>query len=634
MAQLEPLMERNFLEYASYVVLDRAIPEIRDGLKPVQRRLLQTLFQMNDGRFHKVANVIGDTMKLHPHGEAAIADALVVLANKEYFIERQGNFGNPLTGHRAAAPRYIECRLTPLALETLFHKHTTEMVPSYDGRREEPVFLRAKLPVLLMLGPEGIAVGMATKILPHNLPELLKAQIALLEGKETRVYPDFASGGLMDVTEYDDGRGKVVLRAKIEKKDDKTIVIRELPYSVTTESLINSIDATAQKGQVKVASVSDFTTSKVEIEINLPRGTYAKDVIPQLYAYTDCEVSISSNVVAVHDGKPREMTITQVLAAQTDRLLENLRAEIQWDLDQWNDKLHWLTLEQIFVEHRVYQRIEKAKTDKAVRKNVWDGMHEHVKLFVRDMVEDDIDRLLRIPIRRISQYDIDKNRKDVKDAEAAIKTCKRKLRQMKKTAIEYLQDIIQRYGKVFPRRTKITTFQVVDKRKVARKDIRMSYDPKSGFFGTKVRGTRFEFTASEFDRILAISKDGSYRVMGAVDKILLPGRVLHCSKFDTEKGATFTIVYRDKKKLVWVKKFKILQFIKDKEYSLVPEGAKIEMLAEGDKPGSVHLEFVPAARQRVTELEVDLNEFAIKGTTARGNRLAPKPVAKVTRVKG
>jgi len=383
-------MQRNFLEYASYVVLDRAIPDVRDGLKPVQRRILHTLAEMNDGRFNKVANAIGETMKLHPHGDAAIRDALVVLANKQYFIERQGNFGNLLTGHPAAAARYIECRLTPLALETLFNKPLTEFVPSYDGRREEPVFLPAKLPVLLMLGPEGIAVGMATKILPHNMVELLEGQIKLLKGHECRLFPDFYQGGLMDVSEYDDGRGKVTLRARIEPRDDKKIVVTELPYSTTTESLINSIDAAAQKGQVKIASLNDYTTEKVEIEIGLPRGVHAAEVIPQLFAYTDCEISVSSNIVAVCEGRPQQMSVTEVLAFLTDQLLRQIKAELEYELGQQNDKLHWLTLEQIFIENRVYKRIEKAKTDKAVRSEVWDGMHEHAIFFVRKMVQDDI----------------------------------------------------------------------------------------------------------------------------------------------------------------------------------------------------------------------------------------------------
>ena len=322
MANLDPLMRRNFLEYASYAILDRAIPDLRDGCKPVQRRILHTLFEMHDGRFHKVANVIGETMKLHPHGDASIGDALVVLANKDYFIERQGNFGNLLTGHPAAAARYIECRLTPLALETLFNPNLTEFVPSYDGRSDEPVFLPAKLPVMLMLGVEGIAVGMATRILPHNFVELLRAQIAILSGKPFKLLPDFPQGGLMDVSEYDDGRGKVKVRALIDARGEKTVVIREIPFGTTTETLIASIEAASQQGRVKIAAIDDYTTDKVEIELELARGVYADEVIPQLYAYTECAVSVSSSVLAIRDRKPVEMTVTEVLDELTEQLRE------------------------------------------------------------------------------------------------------------------------------------------------------------------------------------------------------------------------------------------------------------------------------------------------------------------------
>ncbi|MBI4881063.1 MAG: DNA topoisomerase IV subunit A [Planctomycetes bacterium] len=633
MAQLEPLMQRNFLEYASYVVMDRAIPDIRDGLKPVQRRILHTLREMDDGRFHKVANVIGEAMKLHPHGDAPIRDALVVLANKGYFIERQGNFGNVLTGHPAAAARYIECRLTDLAREALFNKPLTRFTPSYDGRREEPVFLPAKLPVLLMLGPEGIAVGMATRILPHNLGELLAAQIGLLEGREGRVQPDFPQGGIMDVSEYDDGRGKVMLRARIARRGDKKVVISELPYSTTTESLIGSIEAAAQRGQVKIASLNDYTTDKVEIELALQRGVYADEVIPQLYAYTDCEVSISSNIVAICGGRPEEMTVTQVLAFLTDQLLQQVKAELEHDLARQQDKLHWLTLEQIFIENRVYKRIEKAKTDEEVRRQVWEGMQQHALFFVRPMVEEDVERLLQIRIRRISAYDIARNRADLKEARQAIKELERRLANLKQTTIDYLKGMHAKYAAAYPRRTEIKKFESVDRRDVARQDLRVSYDPESGFFGTKVRGAEHQVAMSEFDKVLVVTSDGTYRVMGPVDKVLLPGKVLHCGLFDPEQGERFTVVYRDRERIAWGKKVHIQSFIKDKVYDLVPvEGGRLDVLAPTLEPGPVHLAFVPAKRQRVAEATFDLDGLEVKGVAARGNRLAPKPVARVSLV--
>ena len=451
MANLEPLMQRNFLEYASYVIMDRAIPDVRDGCKPVQRRILHTLHEMDDGKFHKVANVIGETMKLHPHGDASIGDALVVLANKDYFIEKQGNFGNPLTGHRAAAARYIECRLTPLARETLFARHLTTFIPSYDGRKREPVFLPARLPVVLLLGTEGIAVGMSTRILPHNLPELWKAQIRILRGRRFQVHPDFPSGGLADVSDFDDGRGRVKIRARIERKNDRCVVIREVPHGTTTESLVASLEAAAQKGQVKIGAIHDYTTERVEIEVHLTRGVTAEEVIPQLYAYTDCEVSASSNMVVIRDNRPVEMTVSEVLEDATRRIQDVLRRDLEHELGQLQDRHHWLTLEQIFVENRVYKVIESARTDRQVRSEVVKGMEAFRLLFVRAMTDEDVDRLLAIKIRRISLYDIEKNRKETDGVVRAIGKVQTRLADIKATTIDYLKELIKKYGDRYPR---------------------------------------------------------------------------------------------------------------------------------------------------------------------------------------
>src|SRR5262245_5361253 len=439
-------MRRNFLEYASYSILDRAIPDVRDGCKPVQRRILQTLFEMHDGAFHKVANVIGETMKLHPHGDASIGDALVVLANKDYFIERQGNFGNPLTGHAAAAARYIECRLTPLALETLFNRNLTELQASYDGRKQEPVFLPAKLPVVLLLGVEGIAVGMATRILPHCFTEVLRAQIAILQDKRFRLLPDFAQGGVMDASEYDQGHGRVKVRARIEPRGDKQVVITELPFGVTTESLIASIEAAAQKGRVKISGIDDFTTDHVEIELSLSRGVYADEVIPQLYAYTECEVSIVSSPVVIVDDHPAELSVPEILKILTERLRAQLKAELEWDLERLQDRQHWLTLEQIFIEQKVYKKLETARTEEKVRQAIWDGMAPFRKQFVREMTEDDVKRLLDIRIRRISAFDVEKSREAIATIETDIRGVRGKLRDMKRTTIAYLEDLIARYS--------------------------------------------------------------------------------------------------------------------------------------------------------------------------------------------
>ena len=625
MTNIRPLMERNFLEYASYVIVDRAIPDLRDGLKPVQRRILTTMFEMNDGRYHKVANVIGETMKLHPHGDASIGDALVVLANKEYFIDKQGNYGSVVTGHRAAAPRYIECRLTPLALETMFNKHLTEKAPSYDGRKDEPVFLPVKLPVVLLLGTEGIAVGMSTRILPHNFEELLRAQIRILQKKSFTLHPDFPQGGQVDLTEYDEGRGKVRVRARIERRTPKLIAITQVPYGTTTESLITSIENAAQKGKVKIGGIQDFTTDTVEIQINLPRGVDAEETIPQLYAYTDCEIGISLHPTVIDNRHPADMTTGEVLVQLTKLLKNRLRDELQWELDQLEDKRHWLTLEQIFIEKRVYKAIEEARTEEAVRKAVKTGMAKYKKLFVRPMVDEDITRLLEIRIRRISLWDIEKNRRQIEEIEAEIGMLKRKLRNMSKTTIAFLEDLIDRYGERWPRRTEVTKFETVNLRKVARSNIRVAYDPETGFWGSAVKGKEHVDTLSEYDRVLLIASDGSYRIVGPEEKVLIPGKLLYCARFDEKKGVEFTVVYRDKDRMCYGKRIHILKFVRAREYFLIKDRAgKIDILTQDDEPGTVHLNYVPKKRQRVKETTYDLNQLTLTGAGRAGLSIGPQ----------
>lgn len=630
MTRLDAVMRRNFVDYASYAILDRAIPDLRDGLKPVQRRILHTLFEMHDGRYHKVANVIGESMKLHPHGDASIGEALVVLANKELFIDRQGNFGNLLTGHPAAAPRYIECRLTPLALEALFNEDLTEFVPSYDGRNREPVFLPAKLPMLLMLGADGIAVGMATRILPHNVVELWEAQIACLSGKPFKLYPDFAQGGRMDAAEYDDGRGKVAVRAVLDAPDPKRVVIREIPYGTTTESLVASIESAIQRGRVQISSINDYTTDKVEIELELSRGVRADEVIPQLYAYTDCAVAVNSNLTVVRDRKPVEMTVTEVLVELTEQLRERLRAELVWEQGQLTDRKHWITLERIFVEHKVYRGIETAETEEAVKQKVWSGMRKHERLFVRPMTDDDVARLLELRIRRISAWDLDKSRAEEAAIDAKLKEVAKKLRDMKGTSIAYLKDLIDRYGKQYKRRTKITSFTEIDKKAVARPTLKVAYDPASGFFGTTVKGDAFAQSVSEYDLLLAIADDGTYRILPPPEKLLFTGKLLHCQVFDPEKGAAFTVIYRDKQRFAFGKRVHVQSFIRAKEYQLIKDKAgKVELLLPADATGTLHLKFAAMKRQRVHEAVFDLEDLETTGIAARGTRLAPKPVATV-----
>ena len=634
MPRLDALMRRNFVDYASYAILDRAIPDLRDGLKPVQRRLLHTLFEMHDGRYHKVANVIGETMKLHPHGDASIAEALVVLANKGLFIDRQGNFGNLLTGHPAAAARYIECRLTPLALETLFNEALTEFVPSYDGRTREPVFLPARLPVLLMLGTEGIAVGMSTRILPHNPAELWQAQIDLLEGRAVELAPDFPQGGLADVSEYDDGRGRVQVRARVEAREKNRVVIREIAFGTTTESLIASIEAAIQRGRVQVASIHDFTTDRVEIELALARGARADEVIAQLYAYTECSASIASNLVAIRERRPAEMSVSEVLRELTEQLRERLRLELEWQQGQLVDRRHWLTLERIFVEKRVYRHLERAATEEAVREQVAAGMREHEALFVRPLDDDDVKRLLELRIRRISAYDLERSRAEEAELAERLEVVRGRLADLTRTATAYLRDLIERYGDEYPRRTRITSFQVVDRKAVARATLKLAYDPESGFFGSAVKGDRFPLQVSEYDLILGISDDGSFRVMTPPEKQLISGTLLHCQVFDPERGAEFTVVYRDRKRIAWGKRVSIERFIRNKEYQLIKDKAgRIDLLLPGAASGQVWLKFAPAPRQRVREDTFDLALLEPTGVGARGTRLAPRAVAQIKRVR-
>jgi topoisomerase IV subunit A len=631
MGLLKPLMEKNFLEYASYVIMDRAIPDLRDGCKPVQRRILHTLSEMNDGKFHKVANVIGECMKLHPHGDASIGDALVVLANKEYFIEKQGNFGNILTGHAAAASRYTECRLTPLALETLFNKALTEYTPSYDGRRNEPKGLPAKVPVLLMLGADGIAVGMSTTILPHNFIELLHAQVAILRDEEYSLAPDFLQGGLIDVSEYDDGRGKIRVRARIEKVSGaQKLIVREVPYTTTTTSLIASIEGAVQKGKVSISTISDFTADTVEIELHLSRGADAEAVMDQLYAHTDCEVAINSNLVVIRNERPVEITVSEYLKEFTGLLKKQVKAELEHELEVLEQRRHWLTLEQIFIENRVYKLIEKAATEESVRRQVFEGMKPFKKLFVRPMTDEDVTRLLDLKIRRISAYDIRKNRGEIDDIVAAIKACTAKLKNLTKTTIGWLTGLVQKYGEKFPRRTVIETFHTVDKVAVAKANIRLSYDREAGYFGSSVRGSEFVMNVTEYDKILTVTADGTYRVMAPPDKAWMPGALLHASVWDGQKGVHFVLVYRDANKVAWGKRVHIERFITNKTYSLVKDGSLgIEFLSEKKNPGTLQLNMVPVKRQKVKAVTVDLGKVPACGLGARGLKLTAKAVQDV-----
>jgi topoisomerase-4 subunit A len=406
-------VDRSFLDYASYVIRDRAIPNVADGLKPVQRRILWAMRQSDDRRFTKVANVIGDTTKYHPHGDASIGDALVVLANKRYLIERQGNYGNIYTGDPAAAPRYIECRLTELARTEVFNEELTQLVPSYDGRKQEPVTLPSKLPLLLMLGTEGIAVGMAARILPHNFPELLQAQMAILRNQPFKCLPDFQTGGLMDAREYKDGAGQIKVRARIKVKDESTVVIKEIPPNTTTDSLTASIEDASRKGKIKVKSINDFTAEEVEIEVKAATGLSAEQLADALYAFTDCETTIASRIVVIKNNRPVEMTVSDILRENTAQLVELLKRELELKAAQLQEELHARTLERIFIEERIYKRIEQCRTNEAVRAAVYDGFNPFRRELARELSDADVERLLTVRIRRISLFDINQHRQEM-----------------------------------------------------------------------------------------------------------------------------------------------------------------------------------------------------------------------------
>lgn len=628
MAYVSNLFNTNFIEYASYVIKDRAIPHIADGLKPVQRRILHTMQEMDDGKYHKVANVVGSCMKYHPHGDASIFSALVVLANKEMFIDRQGNYGNIYTGDEASAARYIEARLAPLAREVLFNPEITQYVDSYDGRNREPVTLPAKIPVLLALGADGIAVGMATRILPHNLIELMQAQIAALRGKPFKLYPDFPTGGILDVSEYNDGNGKVLVRARIESKDEKRIVVRELPYGCTTESLITSIEDASKSNKLKVAAISDFTAETVEIDVHLARGVHAKDTVDALYAFTQCEQSIQVNLLVIsEENKPVEMTVTEVVKHAAAQLIKVLTAELKLEESQLKDKLHAKTLEQIFIENRIYKRIEDKKTADAVMLAVFDGLLPFRKVIGREVTTEDVEKLLKIPIRRISQYDIDKAKEEIREINARLKEIRRHLAEITDYAVGFLEGLIKKYADDYPRRTVIKSFEKVDVREAAQRNLKMRYDRETGYLGYSVNGSAL-FDVSEFDRLLVIRKSGAYSVMNAPDKMFVDKGMYYCAIFDKDAASeiVFSAVYRESENgAPYLKRCTIEQFILDKGYTIVPDNCT--PLALTTEPNAVAVvNYKPKPYVRILRETFEVKDYLVKGVKAGGVRLANREV--------
>jgi topoisomerase-4 subunit A len=622
---LHKRVDRSFLDYASYVIRDRAIPKLADGLKPVQRRIMWALHEKDDGRFIKVANVVGHAMQYHPHGDASIGDAIVTLANKRYFIERQGNYGNIFTGDPPAAPRYIECRLTELARTELFNDPLTEFVPSYDGRNKEPVALPCKLPVLLMLGTEGIAVGMSCSILPHNFPELLEAQIAILKKQPFKVLPDFQTGGLMDAREYRDGAGQVKVRAKIKIKDETTVVIKEIPPNTTTESLTDSIEDASRKGKIKVKSINDFTAEEVEIEVKAPNGVTAEQLVDALYAFTDCETSISSRIVVIKENRPVEMTVSEVLRENTAQLVETLKRELELKASLLDGELHAKTLVRIFIENRIYKQIEQCRTNEAVAEAVEKGFEPFRRQMLRALTAEDIEMLLGVRIRRISLFDINKHKEEIEKVKAELEEIRGYLKNVTRYAIAHLERLLAKYGPEYPRLTKSSRYDEVDAREAAFKAFKVSYDAQSGYVGYKVSGEEFKLDCTKFDKLLMVFKDGHYKVVELPEKMFVGPDMVYCGLPERDRVMTLAYTNRD---ATYLKRFTFGGTIMNKEYFCIPPKGRI-LFFEVDTPAELFIRYKAAPHQKINQQTCNPSQVEVKSPKTRGRQISIKEVAAI-----
>ena len=618
-------VNRSFLDYASYVIRDRAIPNLADGLKPVQRRIMWALHEKDDGRFIKVANIVGHTMQYHPHGDASIGDALGVLANKRYLIEGQGNFGNVYTGDVAAAPRYIECRLTELARTEVFNDEITEFIPSYDGRNKEPVSLPCKLPLLLMLGTEGIAVGMSSRILPHNFPELIEAQIAILKKQPFKCLPDFQTGGLMDAREYKDGASQVKVRARIKIKDDSTVVIKEIPPTTTTDSLIGSIEDASRKGKIKVKSINDFTSEEVEIEVKAPTGVSADQLVDALYAFTDCEVTIASRIVVIRDNRPVEMTVSEVLRVNTEQLVAIIKRELELRQAKLLDELHYRTLERIFIEERIYKRIEQCKTNEAVMAAVYEGFKPFRKELVRDIVDTDVERLLQVRIRRISLFDINKHREEMQKVKADLEETRKNLKNLTRYVINHLETLLAKYGPIYPRLTKSSRYDEVDAKEVAFKSFKVAYDRESGYVGYKVSGEEFRVDCTKFDKLLLVFRDGHYRMTELQEKQFIGPDLIYCGL--PERDRVFTLAYTNRE-ATYLKRFTFGGAILNKLYHCIPPKSKV-LFFEPDTPAELFIKYKPAPYQKINQQTCNPSEIEVKSPKTIGRQISIKDVSSI-----
>jgi len=632
MAQVDKIFRKNFLEYASYVIKDRAIASLEDGFKPVQRRIIHSLFEMDDGKFHKVANVVGWAMRYHPHGDSSIYEALVNMANNDLLIEKQGNFGNTLTGDKAAASRYIECRILPFAKKVLYNPELTQFVDSYDGRNKEPLFFLSKLPLVVIQGVNGIAVGMSTTIFSHNVDEVMDAMISELRGEDFSLLPDFSCGGFVDVSNYDDGKGSIIVRAKLDTSDSKKIIIKELPFGITSERLIASVDDAAKKGKLKVASINDYTSEEVNIEINLSRGTYTEDVVKLLYAYTECERKISCNSLVIKENIPTIMGISEIVKFHANNLVKILKKELELEKSKFEDKLHLRTLERIFVEERIYKKIEQKKSSKSIYKAVFKGFEPFKDQLFKTLCDDDVDRLLKIPIRRISLFDIEKNKNDIKSLLLSIEAIDKKLNNLISYSIEYINDLRELVDKdKRKRKTTIKNIEIVREKEVAQRDKELKYDSSTGYLGYTIRTGKNVLSVSVFDRVLIIMKDGTYRIIVNPEKEYIGKGLLYIGYGDKKEleNVVFSMIFQQKTyKYLFIKRFQIKSAQLNKVYPLLPDekGYKVIKLTTYEN-AEIYVVYKPKPGLRIKEESFYLNDFLIKGSKTKGVRLTVKEVS-------
>lgn len=635
--QLSDMYQNWFLDYASYVILERAVPEMMDGLKPVQRRLLHAMKELDDGRYNKVANIIGHTMKYHPHGDASIGDALVQLGQKELLIDTQGNWGNTLTGDSAAAPRYIEARLSKFALEVAFNPKTTTWKASYDGRNKEPETLPVKFPLLLAQGVEGIAVGLASKILPHNFLELIDASIKILQNKEFEIYPDFPTGGMADISRYNDGirGGKVRLRAKIQQQDKKTLVITEIPFGTTTGSIIDSILAANDKGKIKIRKIDDNTSGSVEIIINLAPGVSPDTTIDALYAFTDCEVSISPNACVISESKPGFIGVTEMLKASTWHTVELLKMEQQIRIAELKEQLHYATLEKIFIENEVYEAIKKCKTDEDINAAILKGLKPFAKQLIRPVNEEDIRRLRKIPIERISKFNSNKADEVIAAISSEIKVAEDHLAHIVDYTIEYFRQIRKKYGKNKERKTELRSFETIEAVKVAAANQKLYVNREEGFAGTTLRKDEYVCDCSDIDDIIVFHDDGTFIVTKVAEKTYVGQGILYINVYKKNDNRTvYNLIYRDGKNgKIMVKRFSVLGITRDKEYHVTKgtPGSKVLYFtanANGEAE-VVKVELKPKPRLKKSSFEFNFADIAIKGRNSIGNTLTKFAIRKI-----